>query len=241
MTPSRAYNSLITHFSKPDPYVHDKLRSQIESRHIGKNEKIAKHMKWHREIRAQMIDAKFPGIAVEKGTIKWVVRGLSNHMQYSQLASSWRASGHPASLSELEAILANEEADMDRNRRMDGQLQALLKQVNRRPNNQFNQHQPPPQQNQQQQKPPQNAQQIPKQYRGRGRGGGGRGRGSGQNAQPKPENHENLAQQVETLEAQLAELREKAANANANDNNTQGDHRRVNFNDNINDFAEAVA
>lgn len=35
-TSSCAYNSLVAHFSKPDPYVHDKLRSQLKARNIGK-------------------------------------------------------------------------------------------------------------------------------------------------------------------------------------------------------------
>lgn len=57
-----------------------------------------------------MIDAKFPDIANEDVTINWFIRGLANHAQFNQLASSWRASFPPSSLSELESILANEEA-----------------------------------------------------------------------------------------------------------------------------------
>lgn len=165
---------------------------------LGKNEKVAKYMKWHRELRAQMIDAKFPEIENESVTIKWVIRGLANHVHFSQLASFWRASGPPSSLSQLESILAHEEAEMDRARRVDGQLQALLKQINRRPPNAYQQQQnpppqiPPAQQNNQQQN----------QFRGRGRGRGGRGRGKGNNNNPpKPEINANIAQQIEALEA----------------------------------------
>lgn len=233
VTPSSAYNSLLAHFSKPDPYVHEKLRLQVEARNIGKNEKISKYMKWHRELRAQMIDAKYPEITDEKITIKWVVRGLSNHIQYSPLASSWRASDPPASLSELEAILASEEAEMERNRRLDGQMQALLKQVNRRPTTQYNQ---------QQQNPPQNAPYNQQQQRGRGRGRGGRGRGRGKHAPPKQEANANLAQQMEEMAAELAAMKEAVTNPNPNNNNNAQDgQRRVNFDDNVNDFVEAVA
>lgn len=171
-------------------------------------------MKWHRELRAQMIDEKFPEIANESITTKWVIRGLANHAQFSQLVTSWRASGPPSSLSELEAILSNEEAEIDRARRVDGQLQALLRQVNRRPPNSYS---PQQQHNQQKQNPPpnsppaQNKNQQPNLKRGRGRGIGGIGRGRGNNnQQPRHDANANLAQKIETLQAQLAEMREKA-------------------------------
>lgn len=43
MTPSRAYNTLIEHFSKPDPFLHDNFRSQFVN--IAGNEKVANYMK----------------------------------------------------------------------------------------------------------------------------------------------------------------------------------------------------
>lgn len=112
-----------------------------------------------------MIDAQVP-ISNEEVKIKWVVRGLANHHTYGQLDSYWRASGLPSTISELEAIISNEEAEVESALGMDGQLQALLLQVNNRPNNTYNAPQqnnnltnPPPAQN----NPPQ------QQYRGRGR------------------------------------------------------------------------
>lgn len=89
------YNRLLEHFPRSDLYINDKFRSQLEARAIGKNEKIAKYMKWHRELRAHMIDAKFPGIVNEAKKIKWVVRGLVSYHQYGQLASLWRDSDPP--------------------------------------------------------------------------------------------------------------------------------------------------
>lgn len=80
-----------------------------------------------------MMDAMFPDIEKEATTIQLVVRELTNHHNYSQIERSGRASVPPATLSELEAILANEEAEIERAKRMDGQLQSLLKKVNRRP------------------------------------------------------------------------------------------------------------
>lgn len=79
-------------------------------------------MKWNRELHAQMIDAKFSDISDEKVTIKWVARGLSNDIQYRQLERSRKASVPPASLSDIRAILANEEVEVERSRRMDDQL-----------------------------------------------------------------------------------------------------------------------
>lgn len=44
-TPSMAYNRLVEHFYSPDPFLHDKFRSQLEARSLGKNKKVAKYMK----------------------------------------------------------------------------------------------------------------------------------------------------------------------------------------------------
>lgn len=220
-TPSMAYNQLVSHFSHPDPYLHDKFRSQLEKRAIDKHEKAAKYMKWHRKVRAQMMEAKFPGVEREASTIKWVVCGHAKHQSYNQLASSWRASGPLATLFELEAIFANEEAEVEQAKCMDDQLQSLLKQTKRRPcNAPPNQQQPAPPQNQ----PPlvqHNHQQQPqKNYRGRGRGRGGRGRGRGQNNNNnyKNEYNENMAQQMQEMAVQRAELQARAPPPNNDDN-----------------------
>lgn len=132
-TPSVEYSRLMEHLAKPNPYLYDNFRVQLESRSIGKSEKISKFMKWHHELRAQMVDTQFPDIESEATTIKWFIRGLDIHTQYNQLVSSWRASGPPDTLSEFESILSNEEAELDRTRRMDNQLQSLLCQMNKKP------------------------------------------------------------------------------------------------------------
>lgn len=98
-TPSQAYRQLMDHFARSDPYLHDKFRAQLESRVIGKSEKMENFMKWHRELRAQMVDAQFTDIKQEATTIKWIIRGLSSHPQYTKMAISWQASGQLSSLS----------------------------------------------------------------------------------------------------------------------------------------------
>lgn len=217
---SQKFRQLMDQFAKPDPYLHDKFRAQLEYRAIGKSEKIAKFMKWHRELRAQMVDAQFPDIKSEATTIKWVISGLANHQQYSQLASSWRASGPPYSLSELEAILVNEEAEFDRSRRMDNQLQALMRQLNRKPQQSNYNNDQQNNQNSAQANPA--PQQQYKNKRGRGgRGRGGRGHGRGQNNNvPKVEANANMAQQLAEVTAQLNALREQG-NKNNNKNRPQ--------------------
>lgn len=63
----------------PDPFVQDKLRSLVECRAIGINERVQKFFKWHRDMRAQMIAEQYPGIEDENMTVKWILRGIKAH------------------------------------------------------------------------------------------------------------------------------------------------------------------
>lgn len=74
-----------------------------------------------------MIDSKFLEITNEATTIRRVFRGLEEHVKFRKLASFFRASDPIASLYEMEVILANEDADVDRVRRMDVKLLSLLR------------------------------------------------------------------------------------------------------------------
>lgn len=77
-----------------------------------------------------MLEAQFPGVEEEETSIKRIM-GIATHQHYGQLASAWRAAGPPTTISELEAIMSNEEAEVDRQKKMDRQMQNMLKQVSR--------------------------------------------------------------------------------------------------------------
>lgn len=111
---------------------------------MGDIERVHNFIKWHRGIRAQIIEAQLPGVEEEATSIKWIIRGIATHQHYDQLESAWRDTGSPSSISELEAIMLNEKAEVDRQKKMDKQMQNMLKQVSRQQGRHYynnNQHQ----------------------------------------------------------------------------------------------------
>lgn len=110
VSPSKTFSTLTAHFSRLDPFFHDKLRTQTDNRTMGRSERVNNYIKWHRELRAKMLEAKFQGVEEESLSIKWIVRGIASHHHYGQLACAWRAEGPPTTISEIEAIMTNEEA-----------------------------------------------------------------------------------------------------------------------------------
>lgn len=101
---------------------------------MGRSERVHNYVKWHRELRAKMIEAKFPGIDDETSSIKWIVRVIAAHHHYGQLACAWRAAGPPTTISEIEAIMSNDKAEVDRQKKIESQLQTLMKKAARHNN-----------------------------------------------------------------------------------------------------------
>lgn len=130
VTPAKEFTTLTKHFSTPDPFVHDKLRALVESRAIGRLERVAKVMKWHRDMRARMLGAPFLNISDEAMTIEWILSVLKTHHDYKPLAQSWRASGPPSPMNELEVILASEETENDEAKKLNNQMYTILDKMN---------------------------------------------------------------------------------------------------------------
>lgn len=114
VSPSKTFSTLSAHFSHVDQFLHDNLRTQADNRTMGQSERVHNCLKWLKELRARMIETKFPQIEDESTSIKWIVRGIVSHHHYNQLACAWSAAGPPSQISELEAIMSNEEAEVDR-------------------------------------------------------------------------------------------------------------------------------
>lgn len=62
---SKTFSNLTAHFSRIDPFLHDNLRTQVDNCTMGRSERVHNYIKWHRELRAKMLEAKFPGIDEE--------------------------------------------------------------------------------------------------------------------------------------------------------------------------------
>lgn len=109
--------------------MNERICAKVDSPVLQKSENITNFMLWNRDIREQMMSAKFEAIEPESTPIRLIVHGLSANSDYSTLETSWRASEPPSYLSEMEEILTSEEDELERARLADGHMYKLMKRL----------------------------------------------------------------------------------------------------------------
>lgn len=80
-----------------------------------------------------MVAAQYPVIENESMTAKWILRGLKSHPDYMNIAQAWRVTEFPPSVLEMEAVMENEEAEVDNKKAQNRQMYSMFKQFHRTP------------------------------------------------------------------------------------------------------------
>lgn len=150
---------------------------------MGRSERVYNYIKWHQELRVIVLEEQFLCIDEKVASIICAIRGSASHHHFNHLSFSWRAAATTSSLSEIEAIMTNDEAQHNRQEKWIPQPEVLIQQVARKNSRQFyynnnqQQYQQEPKQNNRNNLPNNNNQKRGRVHdRGRGRGRGcGRG------------------------------------------------------------------